>query len=377
MRFPTVSQIACGHAAGKGRKDMNLFDLKGKVAVVTGGNGGIGLGMARGIASLGAVIVIAGRNADKAAAALAALRDAGAEAVFIAADVTRKAECGALIAGTVERYGRVDILVNNAGTSVRKLPQDLAEDEWHHVLDTNLSSAFFCSQAAYPEMVRAGGGKMINIGSMMSLFGAPYATAYAASKGGIVQMTRAMATAWAKDNIQVNAVLPGLDRHRSDQGRAAAGGGPARQRREAHPARPLGHAGRHGGDRGVPGQPGVGFRDRNGDPCGWRVFGRDVGTPGCEWLVTVARSALGGGFRGGAERAATPLASCKPSHHNYHHDSQWSAAHAPHMHTEPRRRNRPRRAACGRRRCLAPSWPGTTFWLPRSARPLALHGAGR
>jgi 2-deoxy-D-gluconate 3-dehydrogenase len=188
---------------------MNLFDLKGKAAVVTGGNGGIGLGMARGIASLGAAIVIAGRNADKAAAALAALRDAGAEAVFIAADVTRKAECGALIAGTVERYGRVDILVNNAGTSVRKLPQDLAEDEWHHVLDTNLSSAFFCSQAAYPEMVRAGGGKMINIGSMMSLFGAPYATAYAASKGGIVQMTRAMATAWAKDNIQVNAVLPG------------------------------------------------------------------------------------------------------------------------------------------------------------------------
>jgi 2-deoxy-D-gluconate 3-dehydrogenase len=188
---------------------MNLFDLTGKVAVITGGNGGIGLGMALGIASVGARIVIAGRNDDKAAAALSALRDAGAEAVFIAADVTNKAECQALIAGTLERYGRVDILVNNAGTSVRKMPQDLSEDEWHHVLDTNLSSAFFCSQAAYPAMVQAGGGKMINIGSMMSLFGAPYATAYAASKGGIVQMTRAMATAWAKDNIQVNAVLPG------------------------------------------------------------------------------------------------------------------------------------------------------------------------
>nr|WP_294528733.1 glucose 1-dehydrogenase [uncultured Rhodopila sp.] len=188
---------------------MNLFSLKGKVAVVTGGNGGIGLGMARGIASLGATIVIAGRNKDKAAAALAALRGTGAESDFIAADVTSKAACQALIAAAVERFGRVDILVNNAGTSVRKLPQDLAEDEWQHVLDTNLSSAFFCSQAAYPEMLRVGGGKMINIGSMMSLFGAPYATAYAASKGGIVQMTRAMATAWAKDNIQVNAVLPG------------------------------------------------------------------------------------------------------------------------------------------------------------------------
>jgi 2-deoxy-D-gluconate 3-dehydrogenase len=188
---------------------MNLFTLKGKVAVVTGGNGGIGLGMARGIASLGAAVVIAGRNEDKAAAALAALRDMGAEAAFIVADVTQKPACIDLIEGTVERYGRVDILVNNAGTSVRKLPQDLQEDEWRHVLDTNLSGAFFCSQAAYPEMVRVGGGKMINIGSMMSLFGAPYATAYAASKGGIVQMTRAMATAWAKDNIQVNAVLPG------------------------------------------------------------------------------------------------------------------------------------------------------------------------
>ena len=188
---------------------MNLFDLHGKAAVITGGNGGIGLGMARGLASLGASIVIAGRNEAKAADALATLRGMGAEAVFIAADVTRKTACQALIAGARERFGRVDILVNNAGTSVRKMPQDFTEEEWHHVLDTNLTSAFLCSQAVYPLMAAQGGGKMINIGSMMSLFGAPYATPYAASKGGIVQMTRAMATAWAKDNIQVNAVLPG------------------------------------------------------------------------------------------------------------------------------------------------------------------------
>jgi 2-deoxy-D-gluconate 3-dehydrogenase len=188
---------------------MNLFDLKGKAALITGGNGGIGLGMAQGIASLGAAIVIAGRNEAKAADALQILRDMGAEASFLAADVTNKSECVALVAATVAKHGRLDILVNNAGTSVRKQPQDLTEDEWHHALDTNLTSAFFCSQAAYPEMLKAGGGKMINIGSMMSLFGAPFATAYASSKGGIVQMSRAMATAWAKDNIQVNAVLPG------------------------------------------------------------------------------------------------------------------------------------------------------------------------
>ena len=188
---------------------MTLFDLKGKVAVITGGNGGIGLGMARGIASCGATIVIAGRDEHKAGAALKSLRDMGASASFIAADVTSNTDCQALIDGAVRSHGRVDILVNNAGTSVRKMPQDLSEDEWHHVLDTNLTSAFLCSRAAYPVMLKAGGGKMINIGSMMSLFGAPYAVAYASSKGGIVQMTRAMATAWAKDNIQVNAVLPG------------------------------------------------------------------------------------------------------------------------------------------------------------------------
>jgi 2-dehydro-3-deoxy-D-gluconate 5-dehydrogenase len=188
---------------------MNLFNLTGKVAVITGGNGGIGLGMAEGIASLGANIVIAGRDAHKATTALATLHEMGVKAEFVAADVTKKSSCQTLIDEAERLFGRLDILVNNAGTSVRKMPQDYTEEEWHHVMDTNLTSAFLCSQAAYHAMKKVGGGKMINIGSMMSLFGAPYATPYASSKGGIVQMTRALATAWAKDNIQVNAVLPG------------------------------------------------------------------------------------------------------------------------------------------------------------------------
>ncbi len=188
---------------------MKLFDLTGRVAIVTGGNGGIGLGMAQGLASCGADVVLAGRNAAKAEAALESLRQHGGRAAFVAADVTHAQACRDLVAEAVSRFGRLDILINNAGTSVRKMPQDYTEAEWHHVLDTNLTSAFLCSQAAYPAMKQAGAGKMINIGSMMSIFGAPYATPYAASKGGIVQMTRALATAWAKDNIQVNAVLPG------------------------------------------------------------------------------------------------------------------------------------------------------------------------
>ena len=188
---------------------MRLFDLTGKIALVTGGNGGIGLGMAHGLAQAGASLALAGRNAAKAETALAELAGLGARAEFVAGDVTRAADCRALVAQTVARFGRLDILVNNAGTAIRKMPQDYTEAEWREVLDTNLTGAFLCSQAAYPAMVAAGGGKIINIGSMMSLFGAPYATPYAASKGGIVQMTRALATAWAKDDIQVNAVLPG------------------------------------------------------------------------------------------------------------------------------------------------------------------------
>jgi 2-deoxy-D-gluconate 3-dehydrogenase len=187
---------------------MNLFDLSGKVALVTGGNGGIGLGMARGLAQAGAAVVIAARNRSKADAALKELREVG-KATFITLDVLDEASCRGAIAKTVDEFGRLDILVNNSGTTVRKPPEALTAEEWRLVIETNLNGAFFCSQAAYPEMVRAGGGKIINIGSMMSLFGAPYAAPYAASKGGIVQMTRALATSWAKDNIQVNAVLPG------------------------------------------------------------------------------------------------------------------------------------------------------------------------
>ena len=188
---------------------MNLFDLTGKAAVVTGGNGGIGLGMARGLAQAGAAVVVAGRNAAKSAGAVKELETLGAKAAAIEVDVTSEASCRALVKQAAQRFGRLDILVNNAGTNIRKQPEEYTLEEWLTVLNTNLTSAFVCSQAAYPEMKKAGGGKIINIGSMMSIFGASFTSAYAASKGGIVQFTRALATAWAKDNIQVNSVLPG------------------------------------------------------------------------------------------------------------------------------------------------------------------------
>jgi 2-deoxy-D-gluconate 3-dehydrogenase len=188
---------------------MKLFDLSGRVAIVTGGNGGIGLGMAKGMAAAGAAVVVAGRDATKNDAAVKELQAVGAKASAIAVDVLKEESCRALIADTVKQHGRLDILVNNAGINIRKQPQEYTLAEWHQVMDSNLTSAFLCSHAAYPEMKKAGAGKMINIGSMMSIFGASFTTAYAASKGGIVQMTKAMATAWAKDNVQVNAILPG------------------------------------------------------------------------------------------------------------------------------------------------------------------------
>src|ERR1700735_1927075 len=185
------------------------FDLNGKVAIVTGGNGGIGLGMARGLAQAGASIAIVGRNEDKSKQAGADLRRGGAKGISGAADLPNKAAVTAMVERTLRELGRIDILVNNAGINIRKPPQALALDEWDSVIRTNLTSAFLCSQAVHPAMKAAGGGKIINIGSMMSIFGASFAPAYAASKGGIVQFTRSCAVAWAADNIQVNAVLPG------------------------------------------------------------------------------------------------------------------------------------------------------------------------
>jgi len=186
-----------------------MFDLKGKVAIVTGGNGGIGLGMARGLAKAGARVVVAARDKEKSNAAVRELQAVTAGALAISVDVSNEESVNALIGATVNRCERIDILVNNAGINIRKPVQDLSLEEWRQVMDTNLTSAFLCSRGVYAQMKRGGGGKIINIGSMMSIFGAPFAPAYGASKGGIVQLTKSLATAWAKDNIQVNAVLPG------------------------------------------------------------------------------------------------------------------------------------------------------------------------
>ena len=185
------------------------FDLTGKSAIVTGGNGGIGLGIARGLAAAGASVAVAARDEDKTRAAVAELRATGATAVGVSVDVADEASVADAVARAADALGGADILVNNAGIGIRKPPQDYSADEWRRVIAVNLDGAFLCSREVYPHMKRAGGGKIINIGSMTSVFGSDWVASYSASKGGVVQLTKSLAVAWAADNIQVNAILPG------------------------------------------------------------------------------------------------------------------------------------------------------------------------
>jgi 2-deoxy-D-gluconate 3-dehydrogenase len=186
-------------------KDM--FSLKGKVAIVTGGNGGLGLGIARGFASVGGDIVIAARNAAKSAKAGEGIRkDFGVKVLEVEVDVRQEKQIQALVKKVLDTFSRIDVLVNNAGVNIRALlrPPDYEYDE---VLEINLRSAYRTSKYVYPAMKKAGGGKIINIGSMI-IFGGESSLPTARAKG-IVAMTCAMAVGWATDNIQVNAILPG------------------------------------------------------------------------------------------------------------------------------------------------------------------------
>jgi 2-deoxy-D-gluconate 3-dehydrogenase len=188
-----------------------LFNLAQKIAIVTGGNGGIGNGIARGFASSGADVAIVARNSKKTQTAANEIRAAfGVRCLGLTCDVTDESAVNQMAERVQQELGRIDILVNNAGINIRKLPQDYDAADWDQVLAGNLRSAFLCSKSVYPAMKAGGSGKIINIGSMTSIFGGAKLAPYSASKGGIVQMTRSLACAWAKENIQVNAILPGF-----------------------------------------------------------------------------------------------------------------------------------------------------------------------
>jgi NAD(P)-dependent dehydrogenase (short-subunit alcohol dehydrogenase family) len=209
--------------------------LQGKVALVIGGSGGIGGTIARGYAAEGARIGIAGRTAARVDAALAALKQTGAEVIGHVGDLAGAHECAAAMDKIIGAFGRIDILVNSQGVTVLKPAADVTEDDYDRVLRTNLRSVFFACQAAHKHMRRQGGGAIINIASLSAHRGWTLAAPYAASKHGVLALTKSFAIEWAGDGVRVNSITPGfyktdLNRNMSPAREAEAiAGTPARR----------------------------------------------------------------------------------------------------------------------------------------------------
>jgi 2-dehydro-3-deoxy-D-gluconate 5-dehydrogenase len=189
--------------------NLAMFELTGRVAIVTGGNGGIGKGIALAFAEAGAAVAILARNEEKSRAALAELHSRKADAIAIQVDVNQRGALQGALDEVAAKLGPVDILVNNAGIAIPGGALRLAAEEWDHVLETNLNSCFFLSQIAARSMVARRTGKIINIASEYSRFGNAVAPSYAASKGALIQLTKSMAIELAPHNVQVNAIVPG------------------------------------------------------------------------------------------------------------------------------------------------------------------------
>lgn len=209
---------------------MNLFDLTGKIAIITGGNQGIGYAIAEGLADHGAHIIIANRRAEQGAAAAQAIADKGYTAEAIAVDVSDASSVATLVATVLERHERIDVLVNSAAVIVRKPAEELTEDEWQFVMDVNVKGTFLCCRDVGRHMIARRSGKIINISSNVSQVIQPLRSVYAVSKAAVSHLTRALALEWATYGVNVNAVGPGptitdfnrkyLEEHPQDMQRA-------------------------------------------------------------------------------------------------------------------------------------------------------------
>jgi 2-dehydro-3-deoxy-D-gluconate 5-dehydrogenase len=186
-----------------------MFDLSGRVAVVTGGNGGIGLGIALGLAEAGASVAILSRNEQKSATALKQIEATGAHAIAIRLDVTDRASLAPAMDQVESTLGPLDILVNNAGIAVTRGALKLAAEDWDRVIETNLTSCFLLAQIAARSMVNRRRGKIINISSEYSIFGSRLVPSYSAAKGGLMQITKSLGIELASHGVQVNALIPG------------------------------------------------------------------------------------------------------------------------------------------------------------------------
>lgn len=189
---------------------FSMFDLTGKVAIVTGGYHGIGRGIAEGLAEAGTHLVICARNYDRCVEACAEIEKMGVKAVPIQCDIRKTEDVENLVTQTVQRMGKVNILVNNAAVGGSEKPiLEMSDEDWDEVINIDLRGAFICSRAAAREMIKEGGGKIINVASIFGLITTPRMSAYCASKGGIIQLTKEMALEFVRYHIQVNVLCPG------------------------------------------------------------------------------------------------------------------------------------------------------------------------
>ena len=187
----------------------NLFSLEGQVALVTGASRGIGKGIAVGLAGAGANLALVARSRSKLIEAQQEIQAIGVQAEIFPCDLSQTGGISELVAAVSASYGRIDILVNNAGTTHRDDAVDFPEERWDDVVKVNLKSVWLLSQQVGRGMIQRGSGKIINIASLLSFSGGIRASAYAASKGGVAQLTKALANEWASKGVNVNAIAPG------------------------------------------------------------------------------------------------------------------------------------------------------------------------